>query len=279
MSGLVENKKRKRSSENRGILKKTEKIAPVKERPSHSVTGECGLKEYFEDSDPGTCTNYGTLTEDEDKIHEARTIDKNAPVREPRPLPRPTFRQHVLIRQTSDGGNRYQSGAKGTAKFYDGELGPEGVIKTDEEMETSNKQRDIDYVFVYVIHSFSELKLVMMSKPQVLEQIRLNITKYSTRRAHKEKGRNRVAYTPTKKDIYDKCVEILAELDTKDRIDVKAGKSTLTIGDDGIKGVLGKIWAVRLKDYLEPKKSAVAAAAGKRRRDKRELADKTTLIF
>jgi len=202
------------------------------------------------------------------------------------------FNQHVQIRQTSDGGNRDQSGAKGTAKFYDGELGPEGVLKTDEEREASNKQRDIDYVFVYVIHSLSNLKLTMMSKPQIdaiikkyAPQIDASIKKYAEERKLKEEGRNRIAYTPTKKDIYDKCVEILAELDTKDRIDVKAGKSTLTIGDDGIKGVLGKIWAVRLKDYLEPNAvaaaagNAVAAAAGKRRRGKRELADKTTLIF
>lgn len=243
MSGLVAENKRKRL----GILKKRE---PTKK---------------YEPSD-----NAGVLT----------TYVKS----QTKAAKRARFNQHVLIRQTSDGGNRYQSGAKGTAKFYDGELGPEGVLKTDEEREASNKQRDIDYVFVYVIIYIYELKPVIMSKPQALEQIRLNITKYSTRRAVKEKGRNRVAYTPIKEDIYDKCVEILAELDTKDRIDVKAGKSTLTIGDDGIKGVLGKIWVVRLKDYLEkdylePKKSAAATADGKRMRGKRELADKTTLIF
>jgi len=105
MSGLVaaSNKKRKRSSKKRGILKRTQRIAPEKERPSHSVTDNWGLKEHFEDSDAGTCTNYGTLTEDEEKIHEARTpvLDKNAPNREPRPLPKPTFRQHVQIRQRS----------------------------------------------------------------------------------------------------------------------------------------------------------------------------------
>lgn len=105
MSGLVAacNKKRKRSSEKRGILKITQRIAPEKERPSHSVTDNWGLKEHFEDSDAGTCTNYGTLTEDEEKIHEARApvLDKNAPNREPRPLPKPTFSQHVQIRQRS----------------------------------------------------------------------------------------------------------------------------------------------------------------------------------
>lgn len=188
---------------------------------------------------------------------------------------RARFNQHVLIRQTSDGGNRDQSGAKGTAKFYDGELGPEGVLKTDEEREASNKQRDIDYVFVYVIHSFSKLKLTMMSKPEILAQIDASIKKYAEKRKRNKKGR--VVYTPTKEDIYDKCVEILAELDTKDRIDVKAGNSTLTIGDDGIKGVLGKTWAVNLKNYLEL--SLVAAAAGKGRRNKKGLADKTTLVF
>jgi hypothetical protein len=190
---------------------------------------------------------------------------------------RARFNQHVLIRQTSDGGNRDQSGAKGTAKFYDGELGPEGMLKTDEERETSNKQRDIDYVFVYVIHSFSKLKLAMMSKPQILAQIDASIKKYAEKRKRKEEGRERVAYTPTKKDIYDKCVEILAELETKHKIDVKGGHATLSLGDDGIEGVLGKTCAVNLKNYLGP--NAVAAAAGKRRRGKRELADKTTLIF
>lgn len=190
---------------------------------------------------------------------------------------RARFNQHVLIRQTSDGGNRDQSGAKGTAKFYDGELGPEGVLKTDEEREASNKQRDIDYVFVYVIHSFSKLKLTMMSEPQILAQIDASIKKYAEKRKRKEEGRERVAYTPTKKDIYDKCVEILAELETKHKIDVKGGHATLALGDDGIEGVLGKRCAVNLKNYLEP--NAVAAAVGKRRRNKRGLADKTTLVF
>jgi len=186
------------------------------------------------------------------------------------------FNQHVLIRQTSDGGNRNQNGSKGTAQFYEGELGPEGVFKTSEEREASNQQRDIDYVFVYVVHKLSQ------SQFKLLSQIDSNITMYSEQRAREEEGRHRVAYISTKKDIYEKCVEILAKLESKHRLDVKAGKSTLTLGDDGMEdeGVMGKRWVVKLKDYLKPKASAVAvaaAASGKRRGSKRVRP--TTLIF
>lgn len=184
---------------------------------------------------------------------------------------RARFATIVQIRQTSDGGDRNQSGVKGTVRFSEGELGPEGACKTPEEMEASSKQRDIDYVFVYVVH--------MLSQPEPLSSVDSNIIKYGKQRAREEMGRNRDAYTPNKEDIYDKCVEILSELETKSRLDVKAGTATLTLGDDE-KGVLSKSWVVKLKEYLDPNARAVAAAAsGKRREEKRGLVYKTTLIF
>jgi len=210
---------------------------------------------YGLSGESGACTNYVTGQTPADR--------------------RAIFNQNVQIRQTSDGGDRNQSGATGTEQFSEEELGPQGKCNTPEEMEASNKQRDIDYVFVFVVHH--------LSNAQPLEQVDSNILLYSNRRAREEKGRKRVAYISTKKDIYDKCVEILAELETTDRLDVKAGRATLTIVDDGkeaeYKG-MGKRWVVKLKDYLKPKASAVAvaaAASGKCRGSKRVRP--TTLIF
>lgn len=232
MSGLVatSNKKRKRSSKKRGILKQRE--------PTNGgvLSGEAGAR-----------TNYESGQTPADR--------------------RARFNKYVQIRQTSDGGNREQRGVKGTARFSKGDLGPEGAFKTLEEMEASNKQRDIDYVFVYVVHT-------LVNKPS-FSQIKSNIIKFSVIRSDEESKRNRNAYTPTEKDIYQKCVEILAKLETEDsRVDVKAGVSTLTFGDGGV----DKIWVTRLKNYLDPEKLA-AAASGKREGGKRGLADKTTLIF
>jgi len=182
------------------------------------------------------------------------------------------FNPNAQIRQTSDGGDRNQSGATGTARFSEGDLGPEAALKTPEEKEASHKQRDIDYVFVYVVH--------MLSQPQPLNQIDSNITMYSEQRASEEEGRHRVAYISTKKDIYDKCVEILTELETKPRLDVKAGSATLTLGDDGMEdeGVMSKSWVIKLKNYLEPNAAAVASAASGKRIEYKRVRP-TTLIF
>lgn len=202
-----------------------------------------------------------------------KKIGKKIGASPPRTKRRARFATIVQIRQTSDGGDRNQSGVKGTVRFSEGELGPEGACKTPEEMEASSKQRDIDYVFVYVVH--------MLSQPEPLSSVGSNIIKYREQRAREESGRNRIAYTPNEEDIYDKCVEILSELETKSRLDVKAGTATLTLGDGSKEeGVMSKSWVIKLKEYLKPNARAVAAAAsGERREEKRGLVDKTTLIF
>lgn len=183
---------------------------------------------------------------------------------------RAKFNPHVLIRQTSDGGNRNQNGVKDTARFSEGILGPEGVIKDAEKMEASNKQRDIDYVFVFTLNKYYEL--------EKSDTITLNISKYAMERQQLERTRDRDAYMPTETDILTKCEQVLTELKTKDKIDVKAGKSTLSIGKDQMTLV------ERLKEHLltligleKTVSSSVKLATVAS--DKRRLSTQTTLIF
>lgn len=171
-------------------------------------------------------------------LKKMRTSNKEDGATAPKKRPKPTFKQTVTIRQTSDGGNRNKSGVKGTEKNYTGDVGPEGAIKTVEQMEASNRQRDIDYVFVFTLHSYYVSK-----HPNT---IKLNIHNYARKRQELERTRDRDAYMPTETDILTKCEQVLTELKTNDKINVKAGTSTLTIGENNVK----KIWVERLKKHL-----------------------------
>jgi hypothetical protein len=248
MSGLVVNKKRKRSSKKRGILKKPEKIAPKKERPSHSVTGEWGLKEHFEKKDAGTCTNYGTLTENEEKIHEARTpvLDKNAPNREPRPLPKPTFSQHVQIRQRSLEDERGNS-ILGTETFGEESYCP--LSKNtffDELVNKIYKEEEFD-------EDFPRKKLASAC----------------------DKGVSVLEAAEWVKPYLERKLAYLEE-----NPDEKVGIGQRNLQHAHIyiiKRLLGIVQGL-IDNEKVPKKSA-AAASGKRGGGKRGLTDKTTLIF
>ena len=107
-SGDAAPRKRKRSS-----LKKTQKTHPKKYyRPSHSVVDQWGIKEHFskEESEVGTCTNYGTCGDDEDRLHDVIEPDLNPDKdnKTPSDAPRAMFHHRVYVRQRSlqdDDGN------------------------------------------------------------------------------------------------------------------------------------------------------------------------------
>ena len=138
-------KKRRKS-----ILKKTQKTPHEEERPSHSIViNNWGLKERFEDSGAGTCTNYGTCTEDENQLHEARAPVRNASNRTPREhIPRASFRQHVLIRQSSAKDEQGDT-IQGTATYTDQEHCP--ISKNlffDKLVDKIYGEKDVDEDFV-----------------------------------------------------------------------------------------------------------------------------------
>ena len=153
----------------------------------------------------------------------------------PSKRPRAFFSQTTLVRQHSDHdveGNKIEV-------FFAVKLGPEGKVKTTEEKEASNKQRDIDYVFVYTLFNFY--------KEEMEQMIDSDIDKYGKERATKELKRNREAYMPTRTDILKKCVWVLGELEKKDKLDIKGGTDTLTIGKNDVPIK----WVENLKNYLE----------------------------
>jgi hypothetical protein len=107
-SGDAAPRKRKR-----GSLKKTQKTPARKHRPSHSVViDQWGTKEHFskEESEVGTCTNYGTCDDDEDRLHDVIEPDLNPDKdnKTPSDAPRAMFHHLVYVRQRSlqdDDGN------------------------------------------------------------------------------------------------------------------------------------------------------------------------------
>ena len=165
--------------------------------------------------------------------------NEDSPTAEPSACTRAFFSQTVYVRQHSahdEDGNKIE---KSEVHSEEG-LGPEGIEKTAEQMEASNKQRDIDYVFVYTLHSFSE--------DDREEMINFNIVNFGVTRARKELTRKREAYTPTAADILQKCILVLGELDHEDKIDIKGGTATLTIGGEcGLQVECLK----KLKNYLQ----------------------------
>lgn len=167
--------------------------------------------------------------------------NEDSPSTKPSACTRAFFSQTILVRQHSahdDDGNRIE----GSEVHSEDRLGPEGKIKNTEEQEASNKQRDIDYVFVYTLHSFSE--------DNREEMINFNIVNFGVTRARKELTRKREAYTPTAADILQKCILVLGELNhkDKDKIDIKGGTATLTIGG---KCGLQVECLKKLKNYLQ----------------------------
>ena len=164
--------------------------------------------------------------------------NKSSPSTTPSERPRAFFSQTILVRQHSahdDDGNRIE----GSEVYSEEGLGPEGKIKNTEEKEASNKQRDIDYVFVYTLFNLYDEEMEQM--------IDSNIDKYGRERATKELKRNREAYMPTQADILEKCVWVLGELKKKVKLDIKGGSATLTIGQNDVPVE----WVEKLKNYLQ----------------------------
>jgi len=163
---------------------------------------------------------------------------EDSPAAEPSACTKAYFSQTVYVRQHSahdEDGNKI----KGSEVHSEEGLGPQGIEKTAEQMEASNKQRDIDYVFVYTLHSFYE--------DDREEMINSNIVNFGVVRAKNELTREREAYTPTVADILQKCILVLGELNQKDKIDIKGGTATLTIGECGLPVECLK----KLKNYLQ----------------------------
>lgn len=165
--------------------------------------------------------------------------NEDSPAAEPSACTKAYFSQTVYVRQHSvhdEDGNKIE----GSEVHSEEGLGPEGIEKTAEQMEASNKQRDIDYVFVYTLHSFSE--------DDREEMINSNIVNFGVTRARNELTREREAYTPTVADILQKCILVLGELGQKDKIDIKGGTATLTIGGEC---GLPVEYLEKLKNYLQ----------------------------
>jgi len=89
----------------KSILKEREITTTKKERPTHSVDAGGGIKEHFinEDSDAGTCTNYGTRTEEKHKLHDVYKpdMDKCSPNKTPSDAKRVNINCKVYTRQRS----------------------------------------------------------------------------------------------------------------------------------------------------------------------------------
>jgi len=144
------------------------------------------------------------------------------------------FNQLVLLRMPSDEEGQYDVVPK--------ELKPGGEIRNDEQRKASKKQRDIDYVFLHTI-------FVICNHTQEVDVfVEYNIQLHTRTRCQLELDRHkRTAYKPTLRDIYDKCVWVLAVLDREPRIDITGGNDTITIGQGGI----NIKWIIQLRDYIE----------------------------
>ena len=172
------------------------------------------------------------------KKHRRWDPDKSSPSTTPSERPRAFFSETISLRQHSvhdKDGNKIE----GSEVYSEEGLGPEGKVKNAEEKEASNKQRDIDYVFVYTLFNFYNKEMEQM--------IDSNINKYGRERAIKELKRNREAYMPTRADILEKCVWVLGELKKTVKIDIKGGSATLTIGQNDVPVE----WVVKMKNYLQ----------------------------
>ena len=253
-------KKRRKS-----ILKKTEKTPHEEERPSHSVIiNDWGLKEDFEDSGAGSCSNYGTCTDDENQLHEARAPNGDASNRTPREhIPRASFRQHVLIRQSS-AKNEQGDTIPGTATFTDQEHCPISKnIFFDKLVDKIYGKKDVDEDFVRerleeaCTEGVSVLECAIWVK-SYLEQKIIYLDENPTLKVGI--GQNKLAYQH--QYIINRMLELIENI-IADEAELIALEAEEDAEEEAI--------------VLSVKVRAAAAAAGKRRRDRND--DYEKLIF